>query len=76
MDLQRRSAKAVSGLSKGILCAGSSWGGRRDLNPRHSEPQSDALPAELLPPQRDKFTLVCTEGKAGRMLFLPVIGLV
>ena len=26
------------------------WGGRRDLNPRHSEPQSDALPAELLPP--------------------------
>ena len=27
------------------------WGGRRDLNPRHSEPQSDALPAELLPPQ-------------------------
>jgi hypothetical protein len=30
--------------------AGISWGGRRDLNPRHSEPQSDALPAELLPP--------------------------
>ena len=27
------------------------WGGRRDLNPRHSEPQSDALPAELLPPR-------------------------
>src|SRR6516225_3724788 len=26
------------------------WGGRWDLNPRHSEPQSDALPAELLPP--------------------------
>src|ERR1700730_2895274 len=30
--------------------AGISWGGRRDLNPRHSEPQSDAPPAELLPP--------------------------
>jgi hypothetical protein len=27
------------------------WGGRRDLNPRHSVPQTDALPAELLPPQ-------------------------
>src|SRR6516162_1440987 len=26
------------------------WGGRWDLNPRHSEPQSDALSAELLPP--------------------------
>src|SRR6267154_1419038 len=40
------------------------WGGRRDLNPRLSEPQSDALPAELLPPQRNKFTLVCAGGKA------------
>jgi hypothetical protein len=27
-----------------------SWGGRRGLNPRHSVPQTDALPAELLPP--------------------------
>ena len=26
------------------------WGGRWDLNPRRSEPQSDALPAELRPP--------------------------
>ena len=26
------------------------WGGRRDSNPRHSEPQSDALPTELRPP--------------------------
>src|SRR5271168_341780 len=26
------------------------WGGRRGLNPRHSVPQTDALPAELLPP--------------------------
>src|ERR1700719_1450789 len=43
-----------------------SWGGRRDLNPRLSEPQSDALPAELLPPQRNKFTLVCASGKAPR----------
>jgi hypothetical protein len=25
-------------------------GGGRDSNPRHSEPQSDALPAELRPP--------------------------
>src|ERR1700716_1010755 len=40
------------------------WGGRRDLNPRLSEPQSDALPAELLPPQSSKFTLVCVSGKA------------
>src|ERR1700690_391912 len=28
------------------------WGGRWDLNPRHSEPQSDALPTELRPPDR------------------------
>ena len=28
------------------------WGGRRDSNPRHSEPQSDALPTELHPPYR------------------------
>jgi hypothetical protein len=28
------------------------WGGRRGLNPRHSVPQTDALPAELLPPLR------------------------
>jgi hypothetical protein len=29
------------------------WGGRRGLNPRHSVPQTDALPAELLPPPGD-----------------------
>ena len=34
------------------------------MNPRLSEPQSDALPAELLPPQSSKFTLVCVSGKA------------
>src|SRR5258707_9253288 len=43
------------------------WGGRRDLTPRLSEPQSDALPAELLPPQRNKFTLVCAGGKAATL---------
>ena len=26
------------------------WGERRGLNPQHSEPQSDALPIELLSP--------------------------
>jgi hypothetical protein len=31
-------------------CTPVGWGGRRDLNPRHSVPQTDALPAELLPP--------------------------
>jgi prevent-host-death family protein len=30
----------------------SCWGGRRGSNPRHSVPQTDALPAELLPPLR------------------------
>ena len=29
------------------------WGGRRGSNPRHSVPQTDALPAELLPPPVD-----------------------
>jgi hypothetical protein len=43
------------------------WGGRRDLNPRHSEPQSDALPAELLPPMIDdkQFTLLFAWRKQG-----------
>ena len=26
------------------------WGGRRELNPQRPEPQSGALPVELLPP--------------------------
>ncbi len=34
------------------------WGGRRELNPQPSEPQSDALPIELLPPQ----TIIVTIG--------------
>src|SRR6266404_6941360 len=45
------------------------WGGRRDLNPRLSEPQSDALPAELLPPTTDnkQFTLLFARIKQGSM---------
>src|SRR6266700_8104531 len=41
------------------------WGGRWDLNPRHSEPQSDALPAELLPPFAKllQFTLISAHRK-------------
>jgi hypothetical protein len=31
------------------------WGGRRELNPQPSEPQSDALPIELLPPQIEHY---------------------
>lgn len=31
-------------------CCASLWGERRDSNPRPSEPQSDALPTELLSP--------------------------
>src|SRR6267143_5860432 len=38
------------------------WGGRRGLNPRHSVPQTDALPAELLPPLL--FSLPCCGGAA------------
>jgi hypothetical protein len=36
------------------------WGGRRGSNPRHSVPQTDALPAELRPPVADntQFTLL------------------
>jgi hypothetical protein len=33
------------------------WGGRRGLNPRHSVPQTDALPAELLPPPYGNLSL-------------------
>ena len=45
------------------------WGGRRGLNPRHSVPQTDALPAELLPPLTDdkQFTLLFHCGKVGSM---------
>src|SRR6476646_6942117 len=41
------------------------WGGRRGLNPRHSVPQTDALPAELLPPPDNslQFTLFSRDGK-------------
>ena len=38
------------------------WGGRRGLNPRHSVPQTDALPAELLPPLVS--SLPCSSGAA------------
>src|ERR1035437_6171518 len=37
-------------LSYGRKRALKNWGERRGSNPRHSEPQSDALPTELLPP--------------------------
>ena len=36
----------------GVRIPEGKWGGRWDLNPRHSEPQSDALPTELRPPER------------------------
>jgi hypothetical protein len=47
----------------------SSWGGRRGSNPRHSVPQTDALPAELRPPVADskQFTLLFPTAKAGSM---------
>src|SRR6266850_3955897 len=40
---KEKSGKVLFSIEKG-------WGGRRGLNPRHSVPQTDALPAELLPP--------------------------
>src|SRR4029077_11810231 len=45
------------------------WGGRRGLNPRHSVTQTDALPAELLPPLTDnkQFTLLSPCGKVGQL---------
>src|SRR5229473_6027944 len=45
------------------------WGGRRGLNPRHSVPQTDALPAELLPPLTDNkhLTLLFGLRKRGSM---------
>src|SRR5258707_2342470 len=46
-----------------------SWGGRRGLSPRHSVTQTDALPAELLPPPIDnkQFTLLFQSAKEGSM---------
>jgi hypothetical protein len=40
----------------GFVLLGICWGGRRGLNPRHSVPQTDALPAELLPPLTESLT--------------------
>ncbi len=46
----------VQALAEGLLLTDVSqkvhrWGGRRELNPQRPEPQSGALPVELLPPQ-------------------------
>src|SRR5262249_31602466 len=41
------------------------WGGLRDSNPRHSEPQSDALPPELKPPHQRKLLLSYHYGAPG-----------
>ena len=49
-------------LVLGFEIACGSWGGRRGLNPRHSVPQTDALPAELLPPL--ELSLPCRGGAA------------
>ena len=35
------------------------WGGRRELNPQRPEPQSGALPVELLPPFLNDYSNWC-----------------
>ena len=40
-----------AGRARKVCSSLKNWGGRRELNPQPSEPQSDALPIELLPPQ-------------------------
>src|SRR5579872_1177029 len=42
-------AHQIGNTASGIR--GDCWGGRRESNPQPSEPQSGALPVELLPPQ-------------------------
>lgn len=42
------------------------WGGRRGSNPRHPEPQSGALPAELRPPYNQKYCKHYRDALAGR----------
>jgi hypothetical protein len=39
----------------GRLTGSEIWGGRRESNPQQPEPQSGALPVELLPPQPDDY---------------------
>src|SRR5712692_10623470 len=46
------------------------WGGRRELNPQPSEPQSDALPIELLPPQTLIVQTMIVTTAAGLLLSL------
>jgi hypothetical protein len=43
------------------------WGGRWDLNPRHSVPQTDALPAELRPPEvkEEVYAMFLSEEREG-----------
>src|ERR1019366_175110 len=48
--LQIRSLTLYPAELRAHTGAGKNWGERRGSNPRHSEPQSDALPTELLPP--------------------------
>ena len=48
-----------------LFFIGNLWGGRRGLNPRHSVPQTDALPAELLPPLGVSLACKFGGGKVG-----------
>ena len=47
--------KNPASSSRPVRGVRSKWGERRGLNSRPSEPQSDALPTELLPPRREDF---------------------
>src|ERR1035437_6734289 len=53
-------------LSYGRKRALKNWGERRGSNPRHSEPQSDALPTELLPPHSIGPRRIAEAGASGR----------
>jgi hypothetical protein len=50
------------------------WGGRRGLNPRHSVPQTDALPAELLPPLARSLAWTEPDGERSNGAKPPALG--
>ena len=49
---EKRDSPELTERATALFSKEKDWGGRRGLNPRHSVPQTDALPAELLPPLR------------------------
>ncbi len=59
MELREKISAVAAKTTKQMDGQGSNlkiWGGRRESNPQRPEPQSGALPVELLPPYPDDYS--------------------